>query len=316
MKLISLEREGHASIGVLLDDDKILPVDFFSTMLEFLESGDDGNQQVRAHVESASPTACLSLDDVRLLAPLRPVSIRDCMAFEQHIVQATRAVVRKKLPPLAWLDAKWQQWTGKALIGAPKVWYEQPLYYTSNPKTVIGSGETVRWPSYTKRLDFELEWAVVIGKTGRDIPREKASDYIAGYTIFNDFSARDVQMREMKGRLGPAKGKNFDTGNAIGPWLVTADEIENPYQLTMAARINGETWCEGNTSSMFHRFEDIIAHVSQDETLYPGELIGSGTVGGGCGLEIDRWIQPGDVVELEVQGLGILRNEIGVGNHS
>ena len=142
------------------------------------------------------------------------------------------------------------------------------------------------------------------------VPRERAREHIAGYTVFNDFSARDAQMREMAGRLGPAKGKDFDTGNAMGPFLVTTDEVPDPYALTMVARVNGEEWSRGRSGEMHHRFEDIIAHVSRDETLHPGEFIGSGTVGNGCGLELDRWIAPGDVVELEVEGLGVLRNRV------
>ena len=134
------------------------------------------------------------------------------------------------------------------------------------------------------------------------------SDYIAGFTIMNDFSARDIQRKEMKVRLGPAKGKDFAT--AIGPVLVTPDEIGDPYNLRMAAKVNGELWSEGNSGTIYHSFEKMIAFASQDEMLYPGDLIGSGTVGTGCGLEIDRWIQPGDVVELEIEKIGVLRNKV------
>jgi 2-keto-4-pentenoate hydratase/2-oxohepta-3-ene-1,7-dioic acid hydratase in catechol pathway len=150
----------------------------------------------------------------------------------------------------------------------------------------------------------------VIGRQGRDIPRERAFEHIAGFTIFDDFTARDIQIREMAARLGPAKGKDFDTGNATGPYLVTPDEIRDPYALTMVARVNGEEWSRGSTADMHHRWEDIVAHLSRDETLYPGELIGSGTVGGGCGLELDRYLEAGDVVELEVESIGVLRNRV------
>ena len=114
----------------------------------------------------------------------------------------------------------------------------------------------------------------------------------------------------MKGRLGPAKGKDFDTGNALGPYLVTPDEVPDPYALTMTARVNGEEWSRGTTADMHHRWEDVIVHLSRDETLYPGEVVGSGTVGGGCGLELDRYLKAGDVVELEVEGIGALRNRV------
>jgi 2-keto-4-pentenoate hydratase/2-oxohepta-3-ene-1,7-dioic acid hydratase in catechol pathway len=159
-------------------------------------------------------------------------------------------------------------------------------------------------------MDFECEVGIIIGRKGKDIPVEKAGDHIFGYLIFNDMSARDAQFREMKARLGPAKGKDFDTGNVMGPWLVTADEIADPYNLTMISRVNGEEWGRGSTGAMHHRFEDLIAHVSRAETIYPGEFLGSGTVGDGCGLEHGRFLSPNDVVELEVTGLGVLRNRI------
>jgi 2-keto-4-pentenoate hydratase/2-oxohepta-3-ene-1,7-dioic acid hydratase in catechol pathway len=151
---------------------------------------------------------------------------------------------------------------------------------------------------------------VFVARVGQDIPRGQARKYIAAYTIFNDFSARDIQLREMQGRLEPAKGKDFDTGNAMGPYLVTLNEVPDPYNLTMIARVNGEEWSRGSSADMHYKFEDIISYISQDETLYPGEFIGSGTVGNGCGLELDRWLSPGDVVELEVERLGVLRNRV------
>ena len=147
-----------------------------------------------------------------------------------------------------------------------------------------------------------------MGKEEKNIPANKADDYIFGYTILNDFSARDIQMEEMALRLGPAKGKDF--GSAIGPWIVTKDEIGNPHNLKMMARINGEIWSQGNSGTSYWKFGQIIAHASLDETLYPGEIIGTGTVGGGCGLELDRWLKPGDTVELEIEKIGILKNKI------
>jgi 2-keto-4-pentenoate hydratase/2-oxohepta-3-ene-1,7-dioic acid hydratase in catechol pathway len=172
---------------------------------------------------------------------------------------------------------------------------------------VIGPDADVRWPRYANLLDYELEFACVIGRSGVDIPREKARDHIFGYTIFNDISARDYQTREMSAMLGPAKGKDFDTGNVLGPCIVTADELD-PDDLTMLARVNGEEWSRGSSASMYHRFEDCIAHVSQCETLHPGELLCSGTVGNGSGMELKRFLQPGDLVELEVEGIGVLAN--------
>jgi 2-keto-4-pentenoate hydratase/2-oxohepta-3-ene-1,7-dioic acid hydratase in catechol pathway len=233
------------------------------------------------------------------------------MVFEKHIVQATRTVWKWNAKPIAALDARVAGWRGgNGFLKPAKVWYEQPVYYKSNPFSVVGPDADVRIPRATEKFDYELEFGIFVGKQGRDIPQERARDHIGGFAIFNDFSARDVQMREMQGRLGPAKGKDFDTGNAIGPWLVTPDEIPDPYTLTMVARVNGEEWSRGTTADMHHKWERIIEHISTDETLHPGEFIASGTVGGGCGLELDRYLVPGDVVELEVEGLGVLRNRV------
>ena len=225
--------------------------------------------------------------EVKLKAPLpRPTSMRDFYAFEQHVKKG----FEKRGEPM------------------PQEWYEMPVYYKGNHQSIIGPDEDVCWPPFTEKFDYELELAIIIGKTGRNIPENKASEYIAGFTIMNDFSARDIQRKEMKVRLGPAKGKDFAT--AIGPVLVTPDEIGDPYNLKMTARINNEVWSEGNSGSMYHRFEKMIAFASMEETLYPGDLIGSGTVGTGCGLELDRWVKPGDVIEFEIEKIGVLRNRV------
>ena len=192
----------------------------------------------------------------------------------------------------------------------PEVYRNQPIYYRGNHLSVVGHDATVRWPRYSQYMDYELEFGVFLGKGGADIPSSRAREHIFGFSIFNDFSARDAQMIEMRSMLGPAKGKDFDTGNAIGPWLVTADEIPDPYALRMAARVNGEIWSQGDPSAMLHSFEDMIAFASRDETLVPGEFLGSGTMGNGCGLEQDRYLHDGDVVELEIEKIGILRNTV------
>jgi 2-keto-4-pentenoate hydratase/2-oxohepta-3-ene-1,7-dioic acid hydratase in catechol pathway len=157
-------------------------------------------------------------------------------------------------------------------------------------------------------MDYELELACVIGTGGHDIAREGAARHIFGFTIFNHASARDAQLIEMGGQLGPAKGKDFDTGNVFGPWIVTPDELGDPHALEMVARINGEEWSRGNSASMHHRFEDMIGFVSRSETLHPGEILGSGTVGSGCGPEQGRYLSDGDVVEVEVEGIGVPPN--------
>jgi 2-keto-4-pentenoate hydratase/2-oxohepta-3-ene-1,7-dioic acid hydratase in catechol pathway len=262
-------------------------------MIEFLRRGDQAMtaaREVRATMSNAdmvtgeSGTQLLyDVDDVRLLSPLpRPNSIRDFMVFEDHVTNS--------------LDQE-----------IPDVWYELPLYYKGNPGSVVAPDEDVEWPSYTDKLDYELELAAIIGKQSRDITAEEADDYIAGHTIFNDFSARDIQVREMEAMLGPAKGKDF--ANGLGPYLATPEDI-NIAEAGLTARVNDEVWSEGNIGEMYHSFGDIIEHVSQDETLYPGDILGSGTIGKGCGLELDRWIQPGDSIELEVEGIGTLRHRV------
>lgn len=228
------------------------------------------------------------LDDINLMAPvLAPNSIRDTISFETHA-------------------KNFEKRTGKP---TPPLWYEQPIYYKGNCNTVIGQNDPIVWPDYTNKLDYELEFGIYIGKTGKNIRNEDAKDYIAGYTIFNDISARDVLQKEITMLLGPAKGKDMDTGNIMGPCLVTPDELDIS-NLTMEARVNGETWSRGNTSDMYWSFSKIIEFISKSETLYPGDFIGSGTIAFGCGDELERWIQPGDLIELEVEGIGILKNRI------
>jgi 2-keto-4-pentenoate hydratase/2-oxohepta-3-ene-1,7-dioic acid hydratase in catechol pathway len=200
--------------------------------------------------------------------------------------------------------------TDPAKVEIAQVWYEQPLYYKCNRFSVIGPEADIQWPSYSEYLDYELEFGAFIGRTGKNIAPESAHAHIFGYCIFNDVSARDAQLREMQGQLGLAKGKDFDTGNVLGPWLVTVDEIPDPQALTMVARVNGEEWSRGSSRGMQHTFADMLAHVSRDETVRAGEFFGSGTVGGGCGIECGRSLKHGDVIELEVEGLGILRNRV------
>lgn len=265
-------------------------------MVALLQNGTFGMEQAKAALEFAD--ACdegldglplsIAADAVQLLAPVpRPSSIRDTISFEGHM----RAFERR---------------TGKV---TPDLWYKRPIYYKGNPASVVGPEAEIRWPAYAEKLDYELEYGIIIGKPGCDIAVGDARGHIAGYLIFNDFSARDVIPGEVSVNLGPSKGKDFDTGNAMGPWLVTPDEVDAS-NLKMTARINGETWSTGNSSDMFWSFEQMIAFISQSETLHPGDFIGSGTIENGCGDEMDKWLSPGDVVELEVEGLGLLRNTI------
>ena len=262
-------------------------------MLSLIEAG---LQKVRLGEKSHA------LKDVKLLAPIpRPPRIRDFLCFELHVRQSRAnrylfGIGTERLDP--------------AKIEIAKVWYERPIYYKCNEFSVVGHEAEVHWPSYSRTIDYELEIGLVVGRGGKNLSKADALKHVFGYTVFNDFSARDEQFIEMQGQLGPAKGKDFDTGNAFGPWITTADEIGDPQNLRMQARVNGETWSDGNSRDMKHGFADIVAYASLEETLYPGEILGSGTVGGGCGNELGRFMKHGDVVELEVGGIGVLRNRI------
>jgi len=328
MKLVTFKTAaGEQRIGALRDDLRTI-VDLkagaaivgadaapFATMLALIESGDEGLATARKIVEAAATargaSTLVDLASVKLMAPVPvPQQMRDFLAFELHYKQARARALKIRAATYPDPAAAELELAKSDEFHIPKVWYEQPVYYKGNRFTVIGPETDILWPSYSKKLDFELEYGVFIGKRGKNITRENARQHIFGYCIFNDMSARDAQYKEYPGRLGPAKGKDFDTGNVMGPWLVTADEIADPYNLQMIVRVNGEEWGRGNSSSLYHKFEDMIVHASRDETLQPGEFFGSGTVGNGCGLEHDRWIQPNDVIELEVQGLGTLRNKV------
>jgi 2-keto-4-pentenoate hydratase/2-oxohepta-3-ene-1,7-dioic acid hydratase in catechol pathway len=291
-------------VGALTSDGERI-VDLtadFGSLLALIDRGDEGLALARKRVAEAKETVALA--DVALRAPLpEPRQIRDFMTFELHYRQAIAAAIRMRVGALAPLAR------AVGIAKVPRVWYEQPIYYKCNRFSVVGPEADVIWPRGAELMDYECELAAVIGKTDRDIPRERALEHIFGFTIYNDMTARDLQLREMQARLGPAKGKDFDTGNVFGPWIVTRDEID-PYDLTMIARVNGEERGRGYSRDMHHRWEDVIAHVSRSETLYAGEILGSGTVGNGCGLEHRRFLEPGSVVELEITGIGKLRNRL------
>ncbi|MEW6666442.1 MAG: fumarylacetoacetate hydrolase family protein [Thermodesulfobacteriota bacterium] len=270
-------------------------------MLKFIEGGELAMEAVRLALEYFEKNGRQGVsevgekqryrrDEVRLMAPVpRPVSIRDCTAFPQHSMNMRSL---KKLPP-----------------ELPPLWYEIPAHYRTSCTVVIGPEDPILWPSYTELLDYEMEVAVCMGRHGVNVPVEKAGEYIFGYTIYNDISARDIQQKEMSLVLGPGKGKSFENSNIMGPCLVTPDEIDAE-NLNMTARINGEVWSEGNTRDMHFKFSQLIVHLSKDDPLHPGEFIGSGTVGFGSGMELNKWIRPGDIVELEVEGIGVLRNRV------
>jgi len=323
LRLVTFEHEGRRRAGAFIDGDTRV-VDLaaahqhrhgihapaLADMLALIEGGDDALDMAMEAVKSAPETAVVTRNEVTLKAPIQPPpQMRDCSCFELHLRQCY-AAAREMRARAKGIEVVADTGPSEAEQRILDLFAKQPIYYKANRFSVIGSEEAVVWPSYSRMMDFELEYGVYIKKAAKNVPVEQARDYIFGYTIYNDFSARDAQAVEMIGQLGPAKGKDFDTGNAMGPCIVTADEMPDPYDLTMIARVNGEEWGRGNSSTMHWKFEDLIAFISRSETLNPGEFLGSGTIGNGCGLEAQRFLKPGDEVELEVSGIGVLRNRI------
>jgi 2-keto-4-pentenoate hydratase/2-oxohepta-3-ene-1,7-dioic acid hydratase in catechol pathway len=275
VRLVTYDAGDGARVGVL-DGDAVMDVGFEGDMVAYITAG------------APSGAATQVTSDARLLAPLRPRSLRDFLAFEGHMKNALTRLGR----PI------------------PDEWYDVPAYYKGMPDTVIGPDAEVPWPSWVDKLDHELELAAVIGRRVRDVAPAEAADCIFGYTIWNDLSARDVQARELPVGMGPGKAKDWDGSNVLGPCLVTADELD-ALDARMRVRVNGELWGEDTSAHMHHTFADMVAYASRSQTLYPGEVLGSGTAAGGSGLELDRWLAPGDVVEMEIDGIGVLRNRIG-----
>ena len=288
---------GGPRLGVLAGDDTVHLLGPGISLLRLLRTSglDAAARQARA-------TPARPLDGMRLLAPLPdPPAVRDFMAFEQHVDGVSRLV------------------DGTARI--PDVWYDQPLFYFSNPASVLGPHDDVAIPPGSTVFDAELEVAAVIGDAGRDLTVAEAEDHIAGYLILNDWSARDLQFTEMRGPLGPCKGK--DSALGLGPWFVTADELAQrrsgtAFDLAMTWSVNGEPIGGDRLDSMSWSFAEMAAYASRGTTLRPGDLIGSGTCGGGCLAEV--WgrhgrdarppLRAGDLVELRVEGLGATANRI------
>lgn len=318
MRLITFEHgDGGDRLGAFAEGDAAV-IDLhaarqesaFSSMRRLIEAGGEALDAARAIAANPPSSAVVEAALVTLRTPLpEPPQIRDCLCFEEHLVQAYRVLRKNRAALEPDPEAALAKFDRTGLFQVPEIWYRQPIYYKANRFAVIGTEEDVSWPAYAEVMDYELEFGFFLGKGGRDIPKEKAREHIFGYAVFNDVSARDVQAVEMTGGLGPGKGKDFDTGNVIGPCIVTADELD-PYDCVMTARINGEERSCGHSGSIHWTFEDLIAHVSRSEMLFPGEFFGSGTVGGGCGLELERYLENGDLMELEVEGIGTLRNRI------
>jgi fumarylacetoacetate (FAA) hydrolase len=320
MKLVSYLNEGHERLAILVDgllfDMETLHPDLPNTMNMFLNYWEDAypmalGGEIMIREGKISREKGTMLDRVSLLAPIPfPASCRDGYAFRQHVEAARR---NRKVSMIPEFD-------------------QYPIFYFTNHQAVQGPGDVTCMPDHFQKLDFELEAAIVICKQGRNIWAEHADHYIGGLMIMNDMSARTLQMEEMLLNLGPAKGKDFST--VIGPWLVTLDELEQyeipakqghfgkSWNLRMQCRVNGEQVSDGTVGDLDGTFAEMVARAYYGVNLYPGDVIGSGTVGSGCFLELngtgklndpnytEQWLQPGDVVEMEIDGLGILSNTI------
>jgi len=277
----------HEASNGTLPDNMLAFIEKHEKYMEYIE-------QSKGLIETGNGS--YPMEDVSLKAPLpNPKSVRDFYAFEQHVKTARENRGLKMIPE----------------------WYEIPVFYFTNHLAIKGPEEEIRRPKACEWLDYELEIACVIGKEGRNIKAEDAEQHIFGFFIMNDWSARDLQRKEMAVGLGPAKGKDFAT--SFGPYLITKDELKSlkakkGYDLEMTARVNGRVLSIGNMKDLYYSFGEMIERASAGTTLYPGEVIGSGTVGTGCilelGTDVHRWLEPGDEVELEITGLGILKNKI------
>jgi 2-keto-4-pentenoate hydratase/2-oxohepta-3-ene-1,7-dioic acid hydratase in catechol pathway len=307
MKFVTFEKhDGLERAGCILGNDSVIDLEEASSgmlpnnMLEIIESNDKHFSKI-GELSRLTPQdkGVYSLSEVKLIAPLpNPRSFRDFYAFEQHVKTARENRGLEMIPE----------------------WYEIPVFYFSNHLVMKGPEELIERPEQCKWLDYELEIACIIGKEGRNISRDQAADHIFGYCILNDWSARDLQRKEMMVGLGPAKGKDFAT--SIGPYILTKNELEDivtakGFNVKMTAKVNGTLLSEGNMKDLFYSFGEMIERASDGVTLFPGEVIGSGTVGTGCllelGQDVHRWLEPGDVVELEIDRLGVLRNTIAGG---
>jgi 2-keto-4-pentenoate hydratase/2-oxohepta-3-ene-1,7-dioic acid hydratase in catechol pathway len=316
MKLVTFKNKKNETRIGWLQNDKVVDMNLANAqlptdMLSFIDNHEEYFSIIKV-IGNIEPHYDLS--EVKLLAPLpNPGSFRDYIGFEQHMLNASKSFGHT--------------------IG--QAWYEMPVFYFTNHHAIYGPDDEIKRPDKETKLDIELEMAVIIGKKGKDIKAADAGDYIFGYTVFNDWTARAIQKKEMEIPLGPHKGKDF--ANAIGPCIVTADEMEqyrvpfsesffeaplkipavkgDRFNLKMASRINGQTICEGNYKTIHYNFAQMIERAAENNvTLMPGDILGSGTVGWGSLIEnnfsVHRPLEPGDVVELEIEGIGILKNKV------
>jgi 2-keto-4-pentenoate hydratase/2-oxohepta-3-ene-1,7-dioic acid hydratase in catechol pathway len=324
MRLITYQAQGRERLGAWIDDDRqvvdlaqaagLAGIDAapFASMLALIEAGPESWSAARTLVAGPPAAAIHPMAQCTLLAPLpRPTQIRDCLCFPDHLRGAAAMQAKRMIEASGDPEKTRAEIEASGMLDVAPAYFDFPVYYISNRMAVAGPDVDIEWPPYSQTIDYEMEWAAVIGTECQGVAAGDARRHIFGYTVFNDWSARDEQMRAMRGsgiNLGPGRGKDFRNG--LGPCIVTADEIADPYDLAMTVRVNGEQVSRGSSSGMHYKFEDLIAFLSAGTTLYPGEVLGSGTVGGGCTYETGQLLRPGDVIELEVERIGTLRNRV------
>ena len=326
MKLGTFEWQGRRFVGLVTPDERHvfdataaeaaageIGLCCLDTMLGLIDSGEAGLDRLRRLWEREGQEARFlrSLADIKFLPPVpEPRQLREAALFPGHICNAPAGMLRLAAELKG---AKPSPREFQPLPFVPAVFRDQPVSYFQNRLNVVGHGTQISWPRASHVMDFELEFGVFLSRGGRDIPSAKAGSHIFGYTLYNDLSARDLQLIESQSGFGPGKSKSFDGANVMGPWIVTPDEIPDPYNLAMAVRVNGETWASGTSAGMLHSFEDLIVHYSREETLQAGEFLASGTAAGGTGIEIGRFPGHGDRVELVADHIGILANRLVMG---
>lgn len=314
MRLVTFKHAGAERLGALISDDSQV-VDLtaaagdFDTALEsmqaLIEAGEAGLRKVRDLLEQ--PRNTLERREIELCAPLpRPVKLRDCQLYLDHVKDGMEHMARELAKDHEDPEAEYHRLmaTGKYSVNPAAL--RRIIYYNCDSTSVVGPGAVISWPAESNWIDYEIEIGIVIGRAGQNIEESRARDHIFGYTIFNDLSARDVQIEVMGAQLGPGAGKDFDGSNVLGPCIVTPDEIGDVYNLANMVRINGETWSSSSTANPNHSFERTIALLSRDRTLRAGEIIGTGSFVGGCGFELGKRLNRGDRIELEIEKLGIL----------
>lgn len=283
-----------------------------SDMVAFLAAGESARSSVQAALEKTDLTE-IGADPKKAELPLAPRSMRAFMLWESHMIASSRVLVKRFFPPpAAKVVAGFERVTGKTF---PKLkpnqrFYEKPTFYMANHAAILGDGQEMWWPSHTRYLDFELELAFVLAKPLADATPAEAEKAVGGWFVLNDWSARDVQADDARRNIfGPVvKSKTF--ANSIGCDVVTPEAIPDWQEVTGRVRVDGEEWCSGTTAGAAHDIGAMLAYASAGELLMPGDVISTGTIPGCCGLELDRWIKPGQEVELEIDGIGTLTNKV------